>query len=256
MPLVAAALESRGALLALRRSLPSTSATIASCRSPATLARLLARKLVDAVVLSPRHWQNPATRQLLAPFPRIPQVLVGSFRPDDGDVLLAGHANGLSAILIEGVDDAVLGNLVLRVGLTSQRARALTDGPRVLRLGEPLQRKVWDYVVTRVGEPIRTGDLARRLRMSREHLSRQFGAGGAPNLKRVIDLTRVVAAAQLLANPGYAAADVARILHFASASHLTATARRVAGVSASALARQTPRDILTAFLRGKMRSRV
>ena len=59
---------------------------------------------------------------------------------------------------------------------------------------------------------------------SREHLSRQFAAGGAPNLKRVIDLTRVACAAQLLANPGYTIPIVVRLLHFASSSHLSGTA--------------------------------
>jgi AraC-like DNA-binding protein len=111
--------------------------------------------------------------------------------------------------------------------------------------------------VERVAAPWRTEALARALRVSREHLSRQFGAGGAPNLKRVIDLCRVVTAAQLLANPGYAVADAARLLGFASPSHLGGTARRVAGVGARELQGLTPGDLLTRFVRlGRTRSRV
>ena len=67
-------------------------------------------------------------------------------------------------------------------------ASALADAPRLLRLTEPLQRQAWDILVARCGAAGAHAALARRLGVSREHLSRQFGAGGAPNLKRVIDL--------------------------------------------------------------------
>jgi AraC-like DNA-binding protein len=92
--------------------------------------------------------------------------------------------------------------------------------------------------------------------VSREHLSRQFGAGGAPNLKRVIDLTRVACAAQLLGSPGYRIAAVVRVLHFTSPSHLAGTVRRIAGVAPSALGGLGPRGVLQAFARGNTRSRV
>ena len=54
--------------------------------------------------------------------------------------------------------------------------------------------------------------------------------GRAPNLKRVIDLTRIACAAQMLQNPGYGIPTVVRLLHFASSSHLSSTARRIANV--------------------------
>ena len=101
-----------------------------------------------------------------------------------------------------------------------------------------------------------TTELARRLAVSREHLSRQFGAGGAPTLKRVIDLTRIACAAQLLMNPGYSIPTVVRLLHFASSSHLSGTARRIANVSTSGLAALGPRGVLQVFARGNTRSRV
>jgi AraC-like DNA-binding protein len=127
---------------------------------------------------------------------------------------------------------------------------------RVLRLAEPLQRDVWFYLLDRVDLPVRTSDIAKKLGCSREHLSRQFGAGGAPNLKRVIDLTRIACAASLLKNPGYDVATVAGILRFATASHLSATARRIAGVSTRSLGGLGPRGVLAAFARGKTRSRI
>ena len=120
--------------------------------------------------------------------------------------------------------------------------------PRVLRLTEKIQRAAWDLLLGEVERPIRTGALASRLRVSREHLSRQFGAGGAPNLKRVIDLNRIACAAQLLGNPGYTIPMVVRVLNFASAAHLASTARRIANVSIQELGKLGPRGVLAAFV--------
>jgi transcriptional regulator GlxA family with amidase domain len=107
-----------------------------------------------------------------------------------------------------------------------------------------------------VERPLRTTALARRLKVSREHLSRQFGAGGAPNLKRVIDLTRIATAAQLLRNPGFTTPIVVRLLHFASSSHLGSTARRITNVPTGGLGALGPRGVLAAFVRGNTRSRL
>jgi transcriptional regulator GlxA family with amidase domain len=159
-------------------------------------------------------------------------------------------------VAVEGVDDPIVGDLVVRASITAERRRALAEAPRMLRLTEPLQRSAWNVLVGEVERPIRTTALAKRLRISREHLSRQFGAGGAPNLKRVIDLTRVACAAQLLGNPGYSVPTVVRVLHFASPSHLANTARRIANVSSSGLGALGARGVLAAFVRGNTRSRV
>jgi AraC-like DNA-binding protein len=108
----------------------------------------------------------------------------------------------------------------------------------------------------RVGTRTRTGDIARQFGLTREHLSREFAAGGAPNLKRVIDLARILCAGDLLANPGYDIPTVGRILRYASPSHFAASARRIAGASPRELPRLGLRQILARFLRGRMRSRL
>jgi AraC-like DNA-binding protein len=255
MPAIAALLESRAALLALRRSLPKGGPSVVSCRTPAALHRLLETRLVDAVVLAPQ----PALLTELLSFrdrlPSVPVVAYASFRPDDGELLLACRRHAVASIAVEGVDDPIVGDLVLRSSITADRRRALKDAPRMLRLTEPLQRAAWDLLLGEVERPMRTNVLATRLRISREHLSRQFGAGGAPNLKRVIDLTRVACAAQLLGNPGYAVRTVVRVLHFTSSNHLASTARRIANVPPSKLGELGPRGVLAAFVRGNTRSR-
>jgi AraC-like DNA-binding protein len=253
---VATLLESRAAVQALRRSLPRHGPRVVPCRTPAGLRRVLDARLVDAIVLAPAPPVLPELQRIRSELPSIPVLAYTTFRPDDGELLLQCERHGLADVVVEGVDDAMAGDLVLRHSLTSARRRALADGPRLLRLTEPLQREAWDVLVAEVEEPVRTATLARRLKVSREHLSRQFGAGGAPNLKRVIDLTRIACAAQLLGNPGYRIATVVRLLHFASSSHLAGTARRIANAAPTALAQLGPRGVLAAFARGNTRSRI
>jgi AraC-like DNA-binding protein len=252
---VAALLESRTALIALRRTLPRGGPGLVTCRGLANLRRLLESRLVDAVVLALTPALLPELAELRRQLPGVPVVAYAPFRPDDGELLLACRKHAVP-VAVEGVDDAVVGEMVVRTSLTAERRRALADAPRILRLTEPLQRSAWSVLLGEVERPLRTSELARRLAVSREHLSRQFGAGGAPNLKRVIDLTRVACAAQLLANPGYSIPTVVRLLHFASSSHLSGTARRIANVPTSGLGPLGPKGVLQAFARGNTRSRM
>jgi len=255
MPAIAALLDSRTALTALRRTLPKGGPRLVSCRHPAALHRLMEKRLVDAVVLAPMPGLLPELSLLRTRLPFVPLIAYGPFRPDDGELLLACR-DTVSAVAVEGVDDPIVGDLVVRSSMTAERRRALADGPRVLRLTETIQRAAWELLVAEVERPVRTGTLARRLRISREHLSRQFGAGGAPNLKRVIDLTRIACAAQLLGNPGYAVSSVVRVLNFTSSGHLMNTSRRIANVPTSGLRTLGPRGVLAAFVRGNTRSRM
>jgi AraC-like DNA-binding protein len=254
MPAIAALLESRAAVLALRRTLPKSGPRVVTCKTPAALQRLLNHRLVEAVVLAPKSGLLQDLARLHSSLPLLPLIAYAPFRPDDGELLLSCR-EAVSAVVVQGVDDPVVGDLVLRTSMSAERRRSLADAPRMLRLTEPLQRSAWSVLVSEVERPIRTAALARRLGISREHLSRQFGAGGAPNLKRVIDLTRIACAAQLLGNPGYSVPTVVRVLHFASAGHLSHTSRRIANVPTSGLGDLGPRGVLGAFVKGNTRSR-
>jgi AraC-like DNA-binding protein len=256
MAAVAVLLDNRRALQALRRSLPRGGPSVVTCRSPLALRRLLQSRLVDAIVFTPQDPHFATIREVRADFPGIPTFAFAPFRPDEGELILTCHRERVAGILVEGVDDAVAGDLVQRFSATAERRRQLQDAPRALRLTERLQRDTWELLLDMVDQPVRTSALARRLRVSREHLSRQFGAGGAPNLKRVIDLTRVACAAHLLTNPGYDTRTVAKILQFSSSSHLSGTARRIANSSTRALGEIGARGVLAAFVGGNTRSRI
>ncbi len=256
MQIIAAMLDGREPLTALRRSLPRGAPQVVACRTPATLLRTLEQRVVDAVVVSRRRMSPADATILRQAFPAISLIAWGQFRPDDGPLISGLAEAGFASLVVEGVDDAVAGEMVYRLSLTERRRRALADGPRMLRLDEPLQLEVWHAIIRDTAQPTKTAELARSLGLTREHLSRRFGSGGAPNIKRVVDLARVATAAQLLANPAYTTADVSRLLGFSSSSHLSRTAQRVAGVSASALGRVAIREILRQFARGKTRSRL
>jgi AraC-like DNA-binding protein len=257
MSAIAALLDSRDAVTYLRRTIPSGGPRVVSCRSVAAMDRLFRQRVVEAVVLSPRHpvWVE-ARRYIQDHFPMIATVLYGAFKPDDGELLLQCHREGVATLAVLGVDDPVVGDMVMQVSLSTRRKDALADAPPMLGLVEPLQVAVWNYVLAAADRPLRTEAMAGRFDMSREHLSRQFAAGGAPNLKRVVDLGRVVSAAQLLANPGYRPGEVAGLLGFSSSSHLSRTALRVADARAGNLGELAPQEILSRFVKGRTRSRL
>lgn len=255
MRAIAALLDSRDGLTALRRSLPRGAAPVVACRSLLGLQRALDARLVEAIVLGAVVARQPELGVLQARFPNIPVVIFGLVRSEDAEVLLAWQRLNLAAVAIEGVDDPVLGDLVVRQSVSARRAAALADAPRLLRLSEPLQRRTWELLVATMGRPPRISAIAKQLGLSREHLSRQFGAGGAPNLKRVVDLLTVHAALSLLSNPGYSVNSVAALLDFATPSHLRLVVRRITGVGIDEARGLGEEEVLGRFVRVSARSR-
>jgi AraC-like DNA-binding protein len=245
----------REARRAVKQGYPRGTGSVRLCRTLQGVERLLQQRLVDAVVLDVRACAAEGIG-LPARFPRIPMYALLAVRPDDGSLLASCQRAGFAGVLVEGVDNAVAGEWIAARTAQVARRAALADAPRLLRLTDRLQLAAWEEVLRRAGAPTQTGHVAQALRVTREHLSRQFGAGGAPNLKRVIDLARAACAADLLGNPGYTVRAVVRILGYASPSHLAGAARRVAGVTPHELRELGPRGVLTRFLKGRTRSRV
>lgn len=256
MAVVAVAHANTAVRAALRRGLPRRGVRVVHCRSIERVRAVLYRELVDAVVVDVLHGWADDTFRLAALYPRIPFFALSRFRPDDGPMALACRRAGLRDVFVEGVDTHAAGELVASRAAGRVRKAVLHDAPRLLHLTEPIQLKAWDEVFARVGGRTTTADLARALKRTREHLSREFAAGGAPNLKRVIDLARAVVAADLLANPGYTVRDVATVMRYSSSSHLAGSTRRIAGVAPAELGRLGPRGVFLRFLKGRTRSRI
>lgn len=236
MATIAALLDRRPALAALRRALPRSTARLLTARTPVQLERLLHRTLIDAIVIGAESARGAVLEALRRDYPGIPLHLMMPLRSDDADVLLRAHRQRVSALLIESLDEPVLGALVRRHSVEARRRAELLPLAEALQLTAPVQRGAWQLVVTEAPLGLDTESLARRMGIARETLSRQFASGGAPTIKRAIDAVRLVAAAQLLGNPAYRVQDASRLLGFSSASLLQRTARRTLGVAAREVA--------------------
>ena len=213
--------------------------------------------LVDAAVVDLAGAQEETWRAaaLAREFPSVPFYGLTTLRPAEAPALAQCVALDFADVLVEGVDEGAYRDLVLRRAFSIRFAGALREPPAALALDTPLQRAAWGHLVGWGGRPVRTQALADVLGVTREHLSRTFSADGAPNLKRVIDLVRLIAAAELAKNPGYDIRDVAAVLDFASSSHLSSTAQRIAGTRPASLARLRAVDLVDRFTKGHGRSR-
>jgi len=257
IPHVVALVARERARPVLRAAFPRRRGRLRFCRSAAEFQRAFTRELVDVAIVDVAGGASDVWKaaRLAAEFPCTPFYGLTGFRVTDAPAIARCAEAGFADVLADSMDDAVLRDLVAPAAFTTRFAAAILPAQEVLGLVSPTQRKAWRWIVERGGRPVRTDLLARALGVTREHLSRSFATAGAPNLKRVIDLVRVLAAAELSKCPGYDAADVARVLAFASASHLASTAQRVCGTRAASLARLRAGDIIERFRQGRARSR-
>ena len=233
----------------LRAVLPRRRARVTIARTVEEFAAALRTQFADAAIVhvggGEEGWR---AAPLASGVPSVPFVALLSPVPHEAAAAARAANEGFAELLVEGVDDAAAADLVEARGFTARFVRALAEPPAALGLTSALQRRAWRHVVGRAGRAVTTTELAERAGVSREHLSRTFAAGGAPTLKRVIDLVRLCAAAELAKNPAFDAGDVARVLGFASSSHLSATAQRVVDTRPASLARLRTVDLVERFV--------
>lgn len=241
----------------LRDAFPRRRVRVLAARTVAEFTEALRQTLVDGVVIDlgapgDETWRAASQAREL---PMIPFFAVLPLRASEGPVVARCASLEFAELLVEGMDDACVRDLMSPRLYTTRFAAALDEPPPALGLETRLQRSAWRYVIAHAGRAVRTAQLADSIGMTREHLSRTFASHGAPNLKRVIDLVRLISAAELAKNPGYDTRDVARILGFASSSHLSTTAQRVIGTRPASLARLRTVDLVARFGKGRTRSR-
>ena len=240
-----------------RAAFPRRRARLLLAKTPEELEHTFRSSLVDATIIDLAGAGEETWRaaRLAREFPSVPFFGLTTLRASESPALAQCATLDFADVLVESVDDTVLRHLVLREAFSTRFAVALYDPPEALALSTPLQQQAWRCIVGWAGRPVRTQLLADSLKVTREHLSRTFAAEGAPNLKRVIDLVRLIAAAELAKNPGYDVRDVAEVLDFASSSHLSSTAQRIVGTKPTSLARLRAVDLVERFTRGHGRSR-
>lgn len=257
IPLVVVHTKRERARAVLRNAFPRRKGRLVFARSAEEVGEALRTLLVDAVVVDlavgpEESWKASA---LAGDHPTAAFFGITPLRAGDTPALADCAQREFAGVIVEGADDAVVRTLVMRAAFSTRFAAALGTPPVALGLHAPMQRQVWRMVVEHGGRPVRTSVLATELGVTREHLSRTFAANGSPNLKRVIDLVRMAAAAELAKNPGLDLRDVAKVLEFASPSHLSTTAARIAGTKPASLTRLRAVDLFERFARGNGRSR-
>jgi AraC-type DNA-binding domain-containing proteins len=257
MPVIVAYTQRERTRAVLRVAFPRRRARVLLTKSFGDFDAAFRQHLVDAAIIDLGGAQEETWRvaSLAREFPSAPFFGLAALRAAEGPALAQCVRFEFADVLVEGVDDAAARDIVGRQGFSARFAHALDSPPETLGLGSPLQHDAWRFIISHAGRPVRTSALATALAVTREHLSRSFSADGAPNLKRIIDLVRVVAAAELAKNPGYDLRDVANILGFASSSHLSSTAMRVVGSKPASLARLRTVDLIDRFMKGHGRSR-
>ncbi len=248
IPVVCTMLKRERARTLVRSAFPRRRAHLLAVRTREELVDTLSRQLIDAVIIDGGFGDEVARVLPLAEdYPSAPFFFVSALLPTDAPLVGRAVECGAAEVLVEGIDDGAARFLVQQRGFSQRFDQALADPPPMLGLRTPLQLQLWRSLVRRAGRPVRTDQLAREHGVSREHLSRSFANGTAPTLKRVIDLVRVLAAAELAKNPGYDVRDVAAVLGFASSSHLSGTTQRLVGARASSLSRLRTVDLLERF---------
>jgi AraC-like DNA-binding protein len=240
-----------------KSAFPRRRARLLLTRTPDEMDNAFRASLVDAAIVDLAGAQEETWRAaaLAREFPSVPFFGLTTLRAAEAPALAQCAALDFADVLVESVDDAVIRDLVQRHAFSTRFSAALNEPPDALGLQTPLQHAAWRAIVAWTGRPVRTQLLADAVGVTREHLSRTFAAAGAPNLKRVIDLVRLISAAELAKNPGYDVRDVAAVLDFASSSHLSSTAQRVVGMKPASLARLRAVDLIERFTRGHGRSR-
>jgi len=248
VPVVCTLLRRERARALVRSAFPRRRAQLLPVRTREELLTTMTHQLVDAVIVDGGAGDEVARVLPLAEdFPSAPFFFVTAMLPTDAPLVGRAIECGCADLLVEGIDEASARTLIQHRGFSQRFDRALCEPPSGLGLETALQRQVWRSLVRRAGRPVRTEQLAQENGMSREHLSRSFANGTAPTLKRVIDLVRVLAAAELAKNPGFDVRDVAQVLGFASSSHLSGTTQRLVGAKASSLSRLRTVDLLERF---------
>jgi AraC-like DNA-binding protein len=241
----------------MKAAFPRRRCRLLLVRTAADFNEAFRKELVDAAIVdvTAAHDETWTVAQFAREYPSAPFFALATMRAAEGPAIAQCAELEFADVLVEGVDDACARELVTRRGFSGRFAAALETPPPALALTTPVQHKAWEFIVAHAGRRVRTVSLASRLGVTREHLSRTFAAAGAPNLKRIIDLVRLLAAAELAKNPGYDIRDVASVLDFASSSHLSSTAQRVVGTKPASLARLRSVDLIQRFARGHGRSR-
>jgi AraC-like DNA-binding protein len=217
----------------LRRAFPRGRAQIHVVRDADGIDDALRTMLVDAIIvdLLPGAAGSVGWRAVEHATRHAPIPAVGLIAPRalDPALLTRLHTAGVTTILVDGVDDAMIRVLLQPVLLTTRftvRADVLLNAHAV----GPLAEAVWRTGVSHVGRLTSVAAVAKQLGLSREHLARTLRAAGSPGAKQLLELVRLLVV-QTQLSAGVPVSVAAVRLGYSSVSHLARAARTATGVT-------------------------
>ncbi len=177
-----------------RTTFPRRRCRLTMVRTARDVERAFRTALVDACVVDLASPGEDAWRAvaLAREFPSAPFFALTPFRPTDGPTIARAVACDVADVVTEALDDGALRDLVLPRTFTQRFASALRDPPPATANPLPLHQATWRFLIGYGGRAIRTDTIAAALGITREHLSRAFSGDGVANLKRIIDLVRLL----------------------------------------------------------------
>jgi hypothetical protein len=195
LPTLVVHLERERARALVRGAFPRRKWKIISTRSAEELEEVFRRVLVDAAIIdvgTPDEdtWKAAA---FAAEFPSAPFFAVMPLRASDTPAAARCASLGFIDIIVEGLDENAARDL-FPPPFDAIR-RALGEPPQTLGLTTPLQRQPGTSS-SLIRAACHYEGAGKAVGLSREHLSCNFAKPGAPNLKRVIDLVRLLSAAR------------------------------------------------------------
>src|ERR1035437_8620652 len=194
----------------LKHAFPRRRGKLALARTVGEFRAAFKKSLVDAAIVDVAHpteetWKAAA---LARDYPSVPFFALSPMRVADTAVLARCVDEEFADVLVEGMDDGVVRDLVLPQSFTTRFGAALHDAYLALGLDNQIQERAWRAIVAYGGRTV----------------GPELVAAAVPrNLRRIRDLVRLTAAAELAKNPGSDGTEVARVGGFASPSHLTST---------------------------------
>ena len=232
--------------LLLSRAFPRGRAQIHAVRDADGIATTLATTLVDAIIIDllPGSAAAPGWRAVEhatkhAPIPAVAFVASRSLEPA---LLKRLHGHGVVAVLVDGVDDAMLRVLLQPLLLSTQFTQRADVLLATHGLGATAEA-VWRTGVSHAGRLTSVSAVAKQLGMSREHLARSLRAAGAPGPKQLLELVRLLVVQSQL-SAGVPVALASARLGYSSVSHLARSAKAASGLTPRGWGGLTPEALI------------
>lgn len=198
------------------------------CRSENDLALLTGSHRIDALIASLVGPLGESTLPLLASLrmklPHVPVIAYIEMEPGDARHLLAAGRSGVSLVLFHGMAESR--HLVADI-LRDAHAHTLAG-----HLQGALQQVKSEYVVrfcqyclTHAARPLTVERVAFDIRVTRQHLAREFAAAGLRPPSWYVGVSRILLAAKLLDIQQQPVERVARVLQYPSGTALSQAMR-------------------------------